>query len=420
MTRVVLTIVIAFVAATSRAGDSWPQFRGPDGQGHADAVGLPIPWGESENIAWKTALEGRGWSSPVIDRGVIWLTTALDDGHKLHAVQMDVRSGKILRDVHVFDVVEPQKVNAKNTYASPTPVLEGDRAWVHFGTYGTACLDSRSGEILWVNRDLKLDHKEGPGSTPILHGDLLFVNCDGTDVQYVAALDKYSGRLAWKAERSAPTNPDPDLRKAYSTPLAVRVAGRTQIVSVGAHRASAYDAESGAELWFVDFEGFSNVPRPVFAAGLVVFDTGYMKPQLWAVRPEGSGNVTHSHVAWRATAQVPANPSPVVVGKNLFMVSDQGVLTCLEVATGKELAKTRLGGNFSASPIAAEGRLYFFSEEGETIVLEATQKMTELARDKLDGRIMASPAVAGNAIFLRTDTHLYRIEQKSTGNAAAR
>ncbi|HEY1599118.1 MAG TPA: PQQ-binding-like beta-propeller repeat protein [Pirellulales bacterium] len=419
MQRHLLFLMLLFMPAPSWAGESWPQFRGPDGQGHADAVGLPVTWSDDENVTWKTAIAGRGWSSPVVDGDRIWLTTALDDGRSLHALCIDRASGRIVHDEHVFNIDEPAKINAKNSYASPTPVIEGDRVWVHFGTYGTACLDSRSGKILWTNNELKLDHKEGPGSSPILVGNLLVVNCDGMDVQYVVALDKRTGSIVWKAERSGRKNADPDLRKAYSTPLAIDVAGRKQIVSVGADRASAYDAATGAELWYVDFEGFSNVPRPLFAGGLVILDTGYMKPQLWAIRPDGAGDVTESHIVWRVKNQVPANPSPVVVDQNLYMVSDQGVLTCLEVQTGKERFKSRLGGNFSASPISAAGNVYFFSEEGETTVTEASAELKEVARNRLPGRIMASPAVAGRAIYLRTDTHLYRIEQSAADVSGA-
>jgi outer membrane protein assembly factor BamB len=416
--RLVL-LILAFVPPVCRAGDSWPQFRGPDGQGHADATALPITWSETNNIAWKTSIVGRGWSSPVIEGEMIWLTTALDGGRSLYAVCIDRGTGAILREIKVFDVDRPEKINAKNSYASPTPVIEAGRVWVHFGTYGTACLDISTGRILWRNQSLRLDHKEGPGSSPILVGNLLVVNCDGMDVQYVAALDKNTGEVVWKANRTGHKDPDPDLRKAYSTPLAIEVDRQRQIVSVGANRASAYDAASGDELWFVDFLGFSNVPRPIFADGLVILDTGYMKPELFAVRPDGYGDVTKTHAAWHVTAQVPANPSPVAVGQELFMVSDQGVLSCLDVSSGKERFKSRLGGNYTASPIAAGRRIYFCSEEGETAVIESGPKFRELARNKLKGRIMASPAVAGDAMFLRTDTHLYRIEQKRNDGAAA-
>ncbi len=398
-------------AAACRAGDSWPQFRGPDGQGHADAADLPTTWSDTENVAWKTPIPGRGWSSPVIQGNIIWLTTATGDGHSLRAISIDRATGRILHDVEVFSVDKLEAINAKNSYASPTPVIDGDRVFVHFGTYGTAALKVDTGEILWSTRDFPVDHKEGAGSSPIVSGDLLIFHCDGIDVQYVAALDKRTGRTVWKAERSAPKNANPDFRKAYCTPLLIDVAGQQQIISIAADRAYAYDPSDGSELWFIDFTGFSNVPRPLYSKGVLFLDTGYMKPQLWAVRPQGRGNVTATHVMWRVTAQVPANSSPIVVGDELFMVSDQGVLSCLDTRTGKEHFKTRLGGNFSASPISASGRIYFFAEDGQTTVIEAAKQLHEMARIKLPERIMASPAVAGNAMYLRTEGHLYRIEQ---------
>lgn len=398
------------------AGEDWPQFRGPDGQGHSSARGLPITWSETQNITWKTPIPGRGWSSPVVQGDQIWLTTALDDGKSLRAVCVAAQSGKVVHDIEVFRLAPPPPaVNSKNSYASPTPVVEKDRVWVYYGTFGTACLDTSSGEVLWRNEKLKLDHQVGPGSSPIVWGDLLIVNCDGTDVQFIAALDKRTGQVAWKCDRTGATNPSTDSRKAFSTPLVVDVAGRPQIISIGAERAYAYDPVDGRELWWVNIPGFSNVPRPISANGLVYICTGYMKPQLWAIRPDGSGDVAATHIAWRAENQAPANPSPVLVGDQLFMVSDQGVGTCLNARSGKELSKARLGGNFSASPVAADGHLYFFSESGEGIVATADMNMKILARNHLESRIQASPAIVDRALLVRTETHLYRIE-----DAAAR
>ena len=235
-------------------------------------------------------IPGRGWSSPVIIENRIWLTTALDDGHSMRAMCLDRATGGVIHDVQVFTVDDPQAINAKNSYASPTPVIEGDRLWVHYGSYGTACLDSRSGKILWTNQELKVDHKEGPGSSPIIVGDLFVVHCDGIDFQYiVTVIDKRSGQIVWKTDRTGAKHPAPDQRKSYSTPLVIDVAGKKQIVSIGTDRVYGYDVATGIELWFIEFEGFSNVPRPLFADGLVIFDTGYMKPQLWAIKPDRTG-----------------------------------------------------------------------------------------------------------------------------------
>lgn len=404
-------VVFVVAAATAcKAEDSWPQFRGPDGQGHTTAD-LPITFSDTENVVWKTPIAGRGWSSPVVDGARIWLTTAVDGGHSMHAVCIDRASGKILRDVELFQIAELKKINEKNSYASPTPVIEGKRVWFHFGTYGTACLDATTGKVVWKHQDLQLDHQEGPGSSPVIFGDLLLIHCDGIDVQYLAALDKNTGKMAWKAERSAPKNPAPDQRKAYCTPLVIDVAGRKQIISVGAERVYAYDPDGGAEIWHADFSGFSNVPRPLFANGLLVICTGYMKPQIWAIRPDGKGDITQSHVVWKAPNQVPANPSPVIVGDEVYMVNDQGVFSCLDLQTGRELYKSRLGGSYSASLLAAPGRVYAFSEKGDVFVLQAGKTFQELAHNAMPDRIMASPAVAGQALLLRTETHLYRIER---------
>ncbi|MEX0711949.1 MAG: PQQ-binding-like beta-propeller repeat protein [Pirellulales bacterium] len=401
------------------AADAWPQFRGPGGQGHAAADRLPLTWSETSNITWKVALPGRGWSSPVVEGRQIWLTTALEGGTSLRAMCLDLSTGSVVHDVEVFRPDNPPAINDKNSYASPTPVLESGRLYAHFGTLGTACLDTRSGKVLWTNNELELDHKEGPGSSPVSWGKLLVIHCDGMDVQYVAALDKRSGRIAWKTNRSGKMSDNPDFRKAYSTPLVVSIDGKDQLVSPGAGRVFSYDPATGRELWSVDYPGFSNVPRPVYGGGLVFVCTGYMKPELWAIHPHGRGDVTSTHVAWRTSRQVPANSSPLWVAGRIYMTSDGGVASCLAAEDGRLLWQTRLGGNYTASPLHAAGRIYFFSEEGASTVLEPGTEPTELAKNRLDGRILASPAVAGNALLVRTEKHLYRIEEPPGGAASA-
>ena len=417
MNRCVRGIVLGLCLCGSliQADDEWPQFRGPGGQGHAVATGLPVTWSESEHVAWKSAIPGAGWSSPVISGDQIWLTTATDiegtpAGKSLRAVCVERSSGMIRHDVEMFRLTPAPPVNAKNTFASPTPILEAGRLYVHFGTYGTACLDTSSGEVLWKNDELKLDHKEGPGSSPVLHGDKLILTCDGADVQFVAALDKATGQLAWKKKRTGKVNFVPDFRKAYCTPLVITAAGKTQVIVPGADQVIAYDPASGDEIWKVRYVGFSNVPRPVFGHDLVFVCTGYMKPELWAIRPNGSGTVDDSLVAWKATRQIPTNPSPLLVGNELYLVNDRGIFTCFDALTGEELWTERVGGNFSSSPLFADGRIYISSEEGLTHVLKPGRKFESLARNQLDGRILASPAVVDRAIYLRTDKALYRIE----------
>jgi outer membrane protein assembly factor BamB len=410
LTQVLSLLVLGLL---SRAGEApeWPQFRGPDGQGHSSAQGLPLRWSETENVRWKVPIAGRGWSSPVVVGGQVWLTMARDGGRSLRAVGLDAATGRLLHDVEVFHVATPIHVNPKNSHATPTPVLEPGRLYVHFGTLGTACVATDTGQIVWTNRELQLDHKEGPGSSPILYGDRLILTCDGMDVQLLAALDKATGRVLWKAPRSGIRHDDPDRRKAYTTPLVIEVAGRPQLVSVGADRASAYDPETGKEIWWVDYDGYSNVPRPVFGRGLVFLCTGFPRPEVWAVRPDGRGEVTQSHVVWRQARQAPAIPSPLLVEDTLYVVSDQGVMTARSAETGRELWSGRLGGAVSASPVYADGRIYVCEEGGRTSVLRPGLRFELLARNSLDGRMQASPAVAGRALFLRTDRHLYRIEE---------
>lgn len=393
-------------------GDSWPQFRGPTQEGHTDATGLPVVWSEAQNIKWKSAIPGEGWSSPVILDGQIWMTTALEGGRSLRAICVDQVSGKIMHDIELFrpETIIPK--NSFNSHASPTPVLEKGRCYVTFGTNGFAAIDTATGQVLWKNMELTLDHKEGPGSSPILYKDLLILHCDGTDVQYVAALDKKTGKIAWKTDRTTNFgNKVGDLRKAYCTPLIINVNGKDQMISVGASRVFAYDPNTGKEIWSAAHPGYSNVPRPSYANGLVYISSGYNKADLLAIRPDGAGDVTATHVAWKYNQGVPCKPSFALVGEQLYMVSDNGIARCLNATTGEMVWTARLGTAFTASPIVAEGLVYFFSEKGVTTIIKPGPALEVVAENLLEGRIMASPAVVEKAIYLRTATHLYRIEK---------
>jgi outer membrane protein assembly factor BamB len=346
------------------------------------------------------------------------MTSATEEGKSLRAICVHKETGRVLQDVEVLHQEDPLKINPKNSYASPTPVLEPGRLYVHFGAFGSGCVDTKSGDVLWTTRELELDHKEGPGGSPIIHGNLLIVNCDGIDVQYVAALDKQTGKLAWKTSRPSDLNANPDFRKAYSTPLVIHADGKDQLLSPGADYLIAYDPATGAELWKIHYQGFSTVPRPVFDGQKIYFCTGYMKPQLWSALPVGDGDITTSGVAWKYSNQVPANSSPVLVGGELYMVSDQGILACVDTKTGEARWRERIGGNFSASPIHGAGRLYFWDEDGKTTVIKPGPSFEVLAKNEIDGRIMATPAIVGNAIYLRSNTHLYRIEDRSAAVTA--
>jgi outer membrane protein assembly factor BamB len=389
--------------ASGKQGEDWPQFRGPEGQGHSAARGLPLTWSETENITWKAAIPGLGWSSPVIQGKQIWLTTALDDGRSLHALCLDRATGKLLHDVAVFPKNIPSRLHSTNSHASPTPFLEGDRVYVHYGSYGTACLTT-AGKVVWTTQ---MPHamSYGPSSTPVLYDDLLIVPCHGTDVRYLAALDKKTGEVRWKQSH--------DGRHSEATPLVIQAPGGDQLIANLAERVVAYDPRTGREIWSVQQgDNYAQVSRPVYGHGLVFVCGGYFSPVLHAIRPDGRGDVTKTHVAWSLNKAVPQNPSPLLVGNELYLVNDKGICSCLDARSGKLHWSERLGGAYYASPLYADGRIYFLNDSGETTVIAPGVSFKKLASNKLEGRSLASLAVSGKAIYFRTDHHLYQIEKK--------
>ncbi|MGH9628691.1 MAG: PQQ-binding-like beta-propeller repeat protein [Bryobacteraceae bacterium] len=396
--RTFLSIIFSCAGASA---EDWPQFRGPDGQGHSSEVGLPLEWSESEHVAWKTSVPGAGWSSPAVGGNRIWLTTATESGRSLRAIAVDVNSGSTMIDTEVFRLTGDIPIHAKNSHASPTPVVDGNHVFLHFGSYGTACINE-SGEVVWRTR-LRYYHRHGPGGSPALYRDLLIISCDGYDIQYVVALDKKTGKIRWKSSR--------DGYQAYTTPLVIHVDGRDQVVSPGAYRSVAYNPMTGAEIWSVGYgKGYSNVPRPVFGGGLVFLCTDFEQPSIIAVRPDGKGDVTETHVAWTVSRGAPLTPSPLLVADELYFVSDNGIASCVDARTGKEHWRHRLGGSYSASPIYADGRIYFMSEECECVAIAPGTRFRELARNRLDGMCLASMAVSDGALFIRTSEHLYRVD----------
>jgi outer membrane protein assembly factor BamB len=410
--RLLFAAVLALAASPLAAGEHWPRFRGPNGDGRSEAR-VPRRWSETENVAWKTPIHGRGWSSPVIWGEQIWLTTATPDGKKMAAIAVGREDGRILRDTVLFEVESPAPIHVLNSYASPTPVIEEGRVYLSFGSYGTAALDTRSGETVWARRDLPCDHFRGPGSSPILFGGLFILHFDGFDHQYVVALDKETGRTVWRTDRSNDFGTDNgDFKKAYSTPLVIDAAGKLQLISPGSRAAMAYDPFTGKELWQVRFESFSSTAAPLFGHGLVYINTGFGKADLLAVRPDGAGDVTATHVAWTLKKGVGSKPSAILDGELIYLVHDAGVASCVEARTGDVVWSERLGGSYSASPVMAGGAIYFFSQEGAATVIEPGRELRRIAANELDHGFMASPAIAGKALFLRTEKHLYRIEER--------
>jgi len=416
--RALATTILFFCSVVLHA--EWPQFRGPEGNGIAGAD-LPLTWAEGKNVRWKTAIHGRAWSSPVILDNQIWMTTATPDGRELFAVAVDQHSGKILYDLKLFQVETPQYAHPFNSYASPTPVIEPGRVYVTFGSPGTAAIDTKTGKVIWERRDLECNHFRGAGSSPIIFGDLLLMHFDGSDVQYVVALDKRTGKTVWRTNRSVDfkdLGPDGkpeaegDYRKAFATPHVITVGGEPLLVSIGSKATYGYDPRTGKELWRVEERtNHSGSTRPVAGQGMVFYPSGFATGELLAVRPEGRGDVTSTHVVWRTNQGVPKKPSLLLKDDLLFMINDVGIVTCLDAKSGAVVWKSRLKGTYSASPVLAGGRIYVFDEDGKATVLEAGREFKVLAENQLDDGFMASPAIAGRALFLRTKTHLYRIEQ---------
>ena len=419
-------ILLAFGCPAAQA--DWPEFRGPRGDGHVSApgdtnpVGLPLHWSETNNIKWKTEIPHRGWSTPVVMGGQVWLTTATVDGHDFFAICVDAETGKVRFNEKVFHSENPESLGngaSMNSYATCSPVIEPGRVYVHFGSFGTACLETATGKVLWKRDDLPCRHYRGPSSSPVLYGNLLILTMDGANLQYHEALDKQTGKTVWKTDRSvvwADENvpgqmaKDGDLRKAHSTPLIVTAAGKTQMLSAGAKAAYGYDPRTGRELWRVQYPDWSVAPRPVFDRGVAFIVTGLSKKELWAVKTDGQGDVTETAVVWKLKTRVGKYASLLLVDGLIYTAADESFITCLDAATGDTVWTERVGGKFAASPIYADGRLYFSSQEGATLVLKPGRALEVLATNTLASGFMASPAADGKAFYLRTRTHLYRVE----------
>jgi len=413
MRLITLSLLIFFPSSILRSAD-WPQFRGPDGQGHSDAKNIPIEWSEEENITWKSTVPGQGYSSPVIAGNQIWMTSSQDGGKSLHAVCLDKTTGKLLYDVEVLRTGNAGPKHRLNGYASPTPVLDGEHVYVHFGPRGTVCLNT-TGKVLWKNTQFEFNVIQGAASSPIHHGNILILTCDGIDNQFIVALDKKTGKIKWKQPRAhleAAAKKRPIAKMAYSTPLIQSINGIPQLVCSGADHVAAYDLKSGKEIWWMPYDGFSIVGRPSYGNDLF-YVVGSIRQDhfcIFAVKP-GKGKLRKDQVLWQFSTGIGHVPSPILVGREIYAVHDGGVAGCIDALTGKELWRERLGGNHDASPIEIRGRIYFCNREGKTTVLAADRKFKVLSTNQLKGTFKASPAVADGAMFLRSDTHLYRIEK---------
>jgi outer membrane protein assembly factor BamB len=413
--RFPLAIVVILLSVAAARADNWPEFRGPTGQGHAKGA-LPTAWGPEKNVAWKQDVPGNGWSSPVVYEGRVYLTAAVPveksatKDLSLRALCFEAKTGKVVWDVEAIRQNGSQvpKIQSKNSNASPTPIVDGKHLFVHFGHLGTACLDL-DGKVVWRQTALRYAPTHGNGGSPILADDRLIFSIDGEDKQCVVALDAADGKVKWQTDRVSRAYK----KFSFHTPLLIDVQGQRQVISAGSDVVAAYDPKTGAEIWRVRYEGYSVIPRPVYGHGLVYVGTGYDRPTLIAIRPDGKGDVTETHVAWRMTRNAPHTPSPLLVGDELYVVSDRnGIASCLDAKTGNVHWAERLGGDFSASPLWADGKIYFQNEAGVGFVVKAGTKYELLAKNDMKERTLASYAAADGALFLRTEKHLYRIGER--------
>lgn len=434
MRLIAFMLLLSGMCSTLLAEDeNWNQFRGPRGDGTSKATKLPVTFGEgSPEIVWKIPIPGRAWSSPVIWGKQIWLTNSpelqhlteerkkLDAPLKFSAVCVDLESGKIIHDRVLFETDMPQITHATNSYGSPTPYVEEGRVYIHFGAYGTACLDTQTFKTIWERTDLPCNHFRGPGSSVAVYGDLLYLTMDGYDVQYIVALNKKTGETVWRKDRDVDFGTtDGDAKKAYSTPTLIEVEGRQMLISPFASHTIAYDPKTGERIWSVKHGGMNAAGRPLYGNGLVYINTADGPNPLVAVPPIGTGDITDK-IAWKSNKAIPKRPSQILVDDLMFMMNDGGVASCMNAVTGKVLWSKRLPGEYWSSPLYANGLIYCFSQTGEIPVFKAAKELEIVAENKLDSGFNASPAVAGEALILRSKTHLYRIEKPEVrGKATA-
>jgi outer membrane protein assembly factor BamB len=429
LSAVVAVVIALFLASPSaRADENWPQFRGPTGQGVTDSKNLPTTWSEEKNVKWKTAIHGRAWSSPVIWGDQVWVSSATEDGRELFALCVDKNTGKVVHDLKLFDDPAANQMFRKfNTYASPTPVIEEGRIYITFGAAGTACLDTATGKPVWTRTDIKVNHWRGAGSSPLLYKDFLIIDFDGADAQFVIALNKKTGDTAWKTVRSldykdlgpdGKPKADGDFRKAFCTCRIATVNGKPAVISTGSSATYAYEPETGQEVWRLEHRNWHSAgATPVVGEGLIYIAPGFGKGAILAIRPDGNGMLPKTSIAFEITKNGPSKPSPLLVGDLLYFVDDGGWASCVDAKTGAEVWRQRLKGNFSAAPLYGDGKVYFSGEDGTTTVVAAGREFKVLAENQLDasaggpGGLRATIAVSGKALFVRSPTHLYRIEE---------
>lgn len=399
--------------------NNWTHFRGSNMDGHATVVKAPLHWNDSINVVWKAAVKGQGWSSPVVFGNQVWLTSAAKDGKEFYTLCYDLNSGKLLNEKTIFTSDEPQRIHSTNSYATPTPCIEDGFVYVHYGTFGTACVNTNNFEVVWKREDMPCDHMQGPASSLILHKNMLIVHLEGTEDPYVAALDKRTGKTIWKSIRpKAIYDPlEPVYRKSYQTPIVINVNGRELLISNSSYMCFAHDVNTGKVVWTIQYGYDSTVSQPLFYNGLVFVNSGWIfldnQPfftRQYAIDPTGKGDVTETHVKWMYEDKVPQIPTPVIVDGKMYMVHDRGMVTCIDAMTAKVIWKEKLKGNFNSSPVYAGGNIYFINIKGFCTIIKPGITFQKVAENDIDETVKAVPVFVQDKMVLRTDKNLYLIK----------
>ena len=423
-----ITLAFGFAIVLSLHAENWPRFRGPNGQGHSTETGLPVHWSTNSNVAWKTAIPGDGWSSPVVWDGKIFLTSATESGTKCRVFCVEAASGKILWDKHVSDQ-QPRRKEGKNSYATPTPTTDGNNVFAVFGDGSIAAL-TMSGDIVWTNREVQFYSRHGLGASPILYGGLLIMSYDGStqvaaagnypqvsdtertgwqipwDKSFIAALDTKTGQRVWTGKRGLS-------RIAHVTSFIAKVDGGDQLISGAGDRLGGFNPKTGELIWSIYAQGEGVTPSPVLGDGMVFASSGFEKTALRGVKLGGArGDVTESHIAWEQKKGVPTQPSPIYVQPYLYAITDGGIASCFNPSNGEIIWQERVGGNYCASPVFAGGKIYFLSEAGETTVIEAGPQFNILSKNPLGEKCQASMAVSNQRLFIRSDKTLFCIAER--------
>ena len=414
-----LFFVIFFFSCSTSTTQNWTHFRGSNMDGHAQVTSAPLHWTETENVVWKVPVKGLGWSSPVVYGNQIWMTSASKEGNEFYTLCIDIESGKLLNEKTIFTAENPQRIHGTNSYATPTPCIEKGFVYVHYGNFGTACINTNNFEVVWKREDMPCEHMQGPASSLILYNDKLIVHLEGTEDPYVAALNKKTGETIWKSVRPKEIyDPlEPVFRKSYQTPIVINADGKELLISNSSYMCFAHDVNTGEVIWTITYKDDSTVSQPLYYNGLVYVNSGWLfednKPfwtRQYAVDPTGTGDVTNSHVKWTYEEDVPQIPTPVIVDGLMYMVHDRGLLTCLDAMTGEVIWTEKLKGNFNSSPIYAAGNLYFFNVKGECTLVKPGRSFEKIAENELGETVKAVPVFVNNNLILRSEKNLYLIK----------